>query len=703
MIGLLFIGIGSVLAESAILQIPGRLNATGTHFELKNSGYIDIILDSSEPIRLVIESRSEIVTMYIENATGASSASITLSGFAPITIYHKYEDNYHNPVTFTTDSSGKYTYIQDISEPHLVFIQSEPNRISSGAKSVITRTVAISSASSIPDFIFLNDNSTGGDCTLIGTWDASTKTCSMTTDATATIEIDSSSITLDGNGHKIIGRGTNSGIFMGQNRDTGEGSRGTKEGVTIRNLNIEGFGDGIFFATYSNNNLIENNNISNNSEGVLNYYGASMNKYINNKIINNGHGVLISYSSGNNFSNNNISNNGGGIHWMDGPNTLIGNIISSNGGYGVFVDYITAYRSGGIIEDNIIINNRIGISLGDFWEGGVIVSSNFISNNSQGIVISGGHHKTFNNFFNNTDNVVKGNPYWGSIWNTTLTKEENIVGGPYLGGNFWAQPDGDGYSQKCTPDSHWICTLPYIIDENDIDYLPLASIPALIAEAGAYSGIVGIPISFTGSASGGFPPYSFSWDFGDGTVNTQQNPTHSYSSAGTYNTILTVTDGRGINAQDTSSVIVSIPKIPATVDIKPDILYKESQSDENTVTAYIEIPGYNVNAIDLSTVILSTNKGKVPAHIFPTEVGDYDSNGIPDRIVKFYRQAVIGIVDNGNVVVMISGKIEGEEFEGSDEIIVIDQPEQIPEFPTVVLPIISISGLIFLFQRRKCK
>lgn len=136
------------------------------------------------------------------------------------------------------------------------------------------------------------------------------------------------------------------------------------------------------------------------------------------------------------------------------------------------------------------------------------------------------------------------------------------------------------------------------------------------------------------------------------------------------------------------------------MDVKPDTLNKASQSDENTVTAYIEIPGYDVNSIDVSTVTLGTSKGKVTAQLEPTVVGDYDGDGIPDAMVKFDRQAVIEIVDIGKNTLTVSGTVAGETFEGSDEIRVMNNNE-VPEFPTIALPIATIIGLLFLFQRRK--
>ena len=130
-------------------EIAGRVEGTGTHFVVTDSQYLDITLDSSEPITLTLESVPEMVTMGIEPASGAASTQIALGGFAPETTYHKYEDDYHNHVAFTTDASGGYTYTQDLSKPHLVFIQPTPGTHFIDA--------------SLPG---------GGDCTSIGTWDS---------------------------------------------------------------------------------------------------------------------------------------------------------------------------------------------------------------------------------------------------------------------------------------------------------------------------------------------------------------------------------------------------------------------------------------------------------------------------------------------------------------------------------------------------
>ncbi|MFC1943592.1 DUF4349 domain-containing protein [Chloroflexota bacterium] len=45
--------------------------------------------------------------------------------------------------------------------------------------------------------------------------------------------------------------------------------------------------------------------------------------------------------------------------------------------------------------------------------------------------------------------------------------------------------------------------------------------------------------------AGGFAPYSYEWDFGDGDISTDENPTHAYKTDGSYTVSLTVTDDRG--------------------------------------------------------------------------------------------------------------------------------------------------------------
>jgi PKD repeat protein len=52
-------------------------------------------------------------------------------------------------------------------------------------------------------------------------------------------------------------------------------------------------------------------------------------------------------------------------------------------------------------------------------------------------------------------------------------------------------------------------------------------------------------IIFTPTVSGGFPPYSYQWDFGDGDTSVEKSPAHTYGEQGIYSVTLRVTDDKG--------------------------------------------------------------------------------------------------------------------------------------------------------------
>lgn len=57
-------------------------------------------------------------------------------------------------------------------------------------------------ADTLPNPLTIRDDNFGGDCTLVGMWDAVTKTCTLTQDLSGVnIAIYSSNITFDGDGH----------------------------------------------------------------------------------------------------------------------------------------------------------------------------------------------------------------------------------------------------------------------------------------------------------------------------------------------------------------------------------------------------------------------------------------------------------------------------------------------------------------------
>ena len=82
----------------------------------------------------------------------------------------------------------------------------------------------------------------------------------------------------------------------------------------------------------------------------------------------------------------------------------------------------------------------------------------------------------------------------------------------------------------------------------------------------ACGGPAPLQASFKGSASGGQAPYAFLWDFGDGSADSEQNPIHTYTSAGPYTATLQVTDAAATVASAT--VPIDARSVPVSVITK---------------------------------------------------------------------------------------------------------------------------------------
>ncbi len=73
------------------------------------------------------------------------------------------------------------------------------------------------------------------------------------------------------------------------------------------------------------------------------------------------------------------------------------------------------------------------------------------------------------------------------------------------------------------------------------------------------SGVYPLAVSFATTQSGGTGPFTYSWNFGDGGTSTLQNPSHTYTTSGTFLATLSVTDSKANVASSSVSITVSAP------------------------------------------------------------------------------------------------------------------------------------------------
>ena len=148
------------------------------------------------------------------------------------------------------------------------------------------------------------------------------------------------------------------------------------------------------------------------------------------------------------------------------------------------------------------------------------------------------------------------------------------------------------------------------------------------------SGDYDLTVSFTDLSTNS--PTTWSWDFGDGGTATTQNPSHTYTAAGTYSVSLSVSNGCGSDAvTKTNYITVSEPPIQTTVKAYAmsdnSVLGTYSGTYLNT---YVSDNSYEVitEAISTSHPVKTTSNAQ---HIWDFALGSGGSN--TQFVVEAYR------------------------------------------------------------------
>ena len=154
-------------------------------------------------------------------------------------------------------------------------------------------------------------------------------TYTFTDDNYAFIRIEKDNIIVDGKGYILQGLGAGTGIHLS----------GGRSNVTIKNIKIKAFENGIALSGGSNNNILENN-MTNNNIGIS-FLISSDNTVSGNSIANSGI-ALVFWSSNNVLHHNNFIDNIGAIEYFNSTNVW-DNGYPSGGNYWSNYDGVDLY------------------------------------------------------------------------------------------------------------------------------------------------------------------------------------------------------------------------------------------------------------------------------------------------------------------------------------------------------------------------
>lgn len=156
--------------------------------------------------------------------------------------------------------------------------------------------------------------------------------------------------------------------------------------------------------------------------------------------------------------------------------------------------------------------------------------------------------------------------------------------------------------------------------------------PSLTVDySGCDSIFEGESVSFTDLSTGVPNPQTWNWDFGDGGTSTQQNPSHQYLTAGTYNVKLVVSNGAISDSITKTNCVVVSSRPPGYCDTL------RNYSDSDSIVTYLPLggwghfPGHNSSSIEgyaepFNLVAPTNSIQKVRMPVFQAYSGSPSSN-----------------------------------------------------------------------------
>lgn len=170
-----------------------------------------------------------------------------------------------------------------------------------------------------------------------------------------------------------------------------------------------------------------------------------------------------------------------------------------------------------------------------------------------------------------------------------------------------------------------------------------AAVPTAKAAATPYAGTAPLTVhlSSAGSSDSNNLPLTYSWDFGDGTpASTDPNPSHTYTSNGSYTATLTVSNG---SQSSTATTPVTVGGVAPTAAITAPATYNGGDT------------------LSFSGTATDPTDGTLPASAYTWQV-DYLTNGV---VQPFYSAEVAGPF-YGPVTGSTSGSVTPPRTHSSD-------------------------------------
>jgi PKD repeat protein len=195
----------------------------------------------------------------------------------------------------------------------------------------------------------------------------------------------------------------------------------------------------------------------------------------------------------------------------------------------------------------------------------------------------------------------------------------------FIGDQFYVS---DGYDARPAGDP--LAHAVFVYDVTD----PAPTPPTASFSASPTSGEAPLTVDFTNTSTGE-PTPTFTWDFGDQQGSNAANPSHTYTSAGTYTVNLTASNSGGSDSADPVTITVTSAQPPTNLVGNPgfdvDTIHWGTNGSGPGVTLARVVPGRDGTGGAAKLTNTSTRKQKcvlndVPNWVTTTQAGTYTAS-----------------------------------------------------------------------------
>ncbi len=189
-----------------------------------------------------------------------------------------------------------------------------------------------------------------------------------------------------------------------------------------------------------------------------------------------------------------------------------------------------------------------------------------------------------------------------------------------------------------------------------VNALPGGPLTAL-SSGSPLSGHAPLSVAFSGVASGGTAPYTYSWNFGNGATSTAQNPLYTYTQAGTFDAVLSVADSASGHATASAVVITVGPAVSTPLGgilnvSSPSVVVGSSVTFAMTVTGgaspyQFSWSGLPPGCTGSNQAVLTCSPSATGSD-FLVSIRVVDSSATPQSIVRYTNLTVTAATSTGN-------------------------------------------------------